>query len=128
MVKIPPVKLPDAEALAIYNPKLDKWSRGGTGPHWGKKPKIWSQVGPFKNHLSMFVDRYYAGRWLSYDAVLISDAYDGCVIVDVKTGKAHATLKLEELLMERAQRLQSEWKRTTPPPILKLDWSKKYGR
>jgi hypothetical protein len=94
------------------------------GPTWGKKPKIWSQVGPFKNHLAQFVDRHYSGRWLSFDAVVIDVAYDGCIVVDMKTSKAHATLKLEELLMERAKRIQSEWNRSTPVPILKLDWTK----
>jgi hypothetical protein len=122
-VKIPQVKLPETDALAIYNPQLGKWSRGGMGPTWGKKPKIWSQVGPLKNHLSQFVGRHYGGRRNGApEAIYISEKYDGCVLVDMKTGKEHATLKLEQLLFDRAVRIQRERASNNTLPILKGEW------
>ena len=34
------------------------YSRGGTGPSWGKFPKTWG-IGPFKNHVNMFSTNCY---------------------------------------------------------------------
>lgn len=79
---LPPLKL---EGYAIYNPITQMWSKGGTGPKWNKKPKIWSTVGNLKNHLNQMVYASTRYDWIpnSTTAINIRSVYDGCVIWDV---------------------------------------------
>ena len=37
----------------IYNPKIDKFSRGGLNIRWTKNGKVWATMGNLKSHLSM---------------------------------------------------------------------------
>jgi hypothetical protein len=60
--ELPAVK----NAFVIYDPKTEKYSRGGMTPSWSKKPKMWSGWGPLKNHLSMFIQVEYVGKESSY--------------------------------------------------------------
>jgi len=99
----PPMKL---EGYAIYNPATGKWSKGGTGPKWGKNPKVWGSRGHLKTHLCQFV-------WCRYGEkkVLLSDAYKGCIVVDVTTGKELERFLIHDYLLEVAKReLSSKYK------------------
>jgi hypothetical protein len=58
MEKIPTKLKPSTVLYAIQRKSDGAWSRGGSGPTWGKFPKTWGK-GAFKNHLLMFkVDGY----------------------------------------------------------------------
>jgi hypothetical protein len=78
------------KGYAIFNPSTGLWSRGGTGPKWGKNPKIWSNVGHLKNHLNQFVHRQYPDRWndLQKSRFKIRNSYRGCQLIDVTTGNS----------------------------------------
>lgn len=76
------------KGYAIFNPATGLWSKGGTGPKWAKNPKIWSNIGPLKNHINQFVSRQYPDRWnnLQNSRFKISNSYRGCQVIDVTTG------------------------------------------
>lgn len=54
MVDLPHIVLPE-HSYVIYDPNRDQYSRGGDGPNWSKKPKVWTTMGNLKNHLAMFI-------------------------------------------------------------------------
>ena len=63
----------------IYNPVLDKFSRGGLYNHWSKNGKVWATMGNLKSHLSMIKEYPYA-----------NNAYitDNCVVINVLTNES----------------------------------------
>ena len=94
MVSIP---LPRMEGYVIYNPDTGLFSAGGTGPTWRKKPKIWSGLGPLKNHLQLFVNSY--GRYAE-KKILIQGVYKGCICLDITTGLE--TFDMHAYMLQRA--------------------------
>jgi hypothetical protein len=78
------------KGYAIFNPATGLWSRGGIGNNWSKNPKIWSGIGPLKNHINQFVCRQYRTSYrmdLEKSRFFISNKYRGCQVIDVTTGK-----------------------------------------
>lgn len=57
--KLPAPKKPTV-FYAIYNPKNQKYSKGGAGyPTWARYPKTWG-LGGFKNHLNLYTTSAYS--------------------------------------------------------------------
>lgn len=111
------VKVPVRPAgYAIYNPKTDKWSRGGSRPtKWGKTPKIWSHIGHLKNHIRLYLGWQYAYRWNegkpdNFEAYIIHRDYDGCMIIDVATGEELKDFTIHDYLLDAAKREIAESK------------------
>jgi hypothetical protein len=83
--KLPMVK----NAFVIYDPKTEKYSRGGMSPSWSKKPKTWSGWGPLKNHLAMFIQYELLGKETSYldrkrkYGLTPHQPYTDCLIYDI---------------------------------------------
>lgn len=93
-------KLP-TEAWAIYNPNIEQWSRGGAGPKWGKRPKLWSTIGALKNHLNLMVyPRYKPGEPTQ---ICIRSVYNGCYIYDV-AAQARSDLRIDDILLSYVDR------------------------
>lgn len=93
-------KLP-TEAYAIYNPITEMWSRGGSGPKWGKKPKLWSSIGHLKNHLNLMVyPRYRHG---STPEIVVLTVYDSCYIFDVAK-QEQSTLLIADVIQSHVNR------------------------
>lgn len=86
------------KGYAIYNPETDLYSKGGTGPQWGKHPKIW-EIGPLKNHLYLFITEDYRNRTLR-----IRNPYIGCKLIDVSTGEETVEFNIEDLLTGATKR------------------------
>lgn len=96
---------PKIEGYMIYNPKKGLYSAGGTTPKWKKKPKIWSGMGPLKNHINMvaigshyinmYTNRttkdYYKRLYPDFDETKhtqifgYQNLYDDCVVIDLAT-------------------------------------------
>lgn len=77
------------KGYAIFDPATGLWSRGGVGRNWSKNPKIWSGMGPLKNHINQCIHRQYPGRWIHIEKsrFYISNKYRGCQVIDVTTGQ-----------------------------------------
>lgn len=97
----------DPSGYFIYDSVTEKFSRGGTGPDWGRTPKIWSGLGPLKNHINQFVRRDYVRR-----KVIVRNVYINSLIYNVLTRdvyeKTPLELKLEHI--ERQKKARSYWR------------------
>lgn len=105
-MKIEPI-IKKPEGFAIYNPKTQLYSAGGISPKWRKMGKIW-QIGPIKNHLYQFVRSDYSNH-----TYVISNTYDGCIIVDLETNQ-ESEMKIEDIYqkyidMQRTRYKQRNW-------------------
>lgn len=109
-VKAPEVKIPGVktklQGFAIYNKDTGQWSRGGTGPDWSKNAKVWSGLGPLKNHLSQFVHPEYPNRYneLKGNRFVISNRYKNCVVINVTTGLEEKELDIYTYLRDYVNR------------------------
>ena len=72
----------------IYNPKTNKYSRGGKNIHnlWSNTGKVWTSYKNFKLHLSMLQHSVYGGAILK--------EYEGCQLVTLKTSRSDSPLEL----------------------------------
>lgn len=73
------------KGYAIYNPNTGLWSRGGNPPSWSKNPKIWSNIGHIKSHLSMCIVDEYSYGLRNAGIVKLRKLYKGCMLLDVTT-------------------------------------------
>ena len=62
----------------IYNPVIDKFSRGGLDIHWSKNGKVWATMGNLKSHLSMLKEYLYTNNYIK----------DNCVVINVLTNES----------------------------------------
>lgn len=89
------IPLPKLEGYVIYDPTTGLFSSGGMPGkmHWRKKPKIWTGIGPLKNHLRQFkwhdYDRDINGYSIDEFILKVSECYKHAVIIDISTGKEH---------------------------------------
>lgn len=113
---IPPFKL---EGYAIYNPATGLWSKGGTGHDWKKKPKIWSNIGHLKNHLNLGIFARYSNKWNDEPCshFIISNRYNGCVVIDVTTGNALDPNWINEYYFDYIRRQKAERKYYADYPV-----------
>ena len=105
--KLPTVK----NAFVIYDPKTEKYSRGGMTPSWSKKPKMWSGWGPLKNHLAMFITIEYIGGWSKFVdrkkkyGLARYNPYEDCMIYDIVTNSYICRVKdlYNEMIIAREE-------------------------
>lgn len=64
----------------IYNPVIDKFSKGGLSTHWSKNGKVWATMGNLKSHLSMLkvYPHIYIHAYIT----------DNCVVINVLTDES----------------------------------------
>ncbi len=62
----------------IYNPVIDKFSRGGLYIHWSKNGKVWATMGNLKLHLTMIK------QYPDYSSYI----KDNCVVINVLTDES----------------------------------------
>ena len=97
------------KGYAIYNPATGLYSRGGWrdgGPKWSKNPKIWSDIGPLKNHLNMII---VGEDYRNYEFV-IRNYYRGCVILDVTTMQPATEIDAYQYAIEFVNKKKAESK------------------
>ena len=90
----------DPSGYFIYDNVTEKFSRGGTGPDWGRAPKIWSGLGPLKNHINQFVHRNYNR---DNSKIIIRNEYSNSLIYNVLTRDVYEKTPLE-LMYEHIER------------------------
>lgn len=91
------------EGYVILDPRTGQYSRGGTAPDWGKRPKVWSGIGPLKNHLNQFVHQTYGQT----DKIVVRSTYNGCIIINALTGDS-LDWSPHKYILEKAKALQEE--------------------
>lgn len=77
--------MPTETYFKIRNPRTGLFSKGGYGPKWDKKGKLWKNIGHVKNHL-----KQVTGDWQHRRSA--RSAYQGCEVVEivVNTEEANA--------------------------------------
>ncbi len=64
----------------IYNPLIDKFSKGGLYTHWSKNGKVWVTMGYLKSHLTMIKEYPHI-----YNHSYIKD---NCMVINVLTDES----------------------------------------
>lgn len=90
------ISIPEIKGFVIYNTKTQLFSSGGCYPRWKKKPKIWSDVGHLKNHLSQLIRN-------GYQTYYFDDVYKDAIILDMLT-KKESDIKIYEYLEDFSKR------------------------
>lgn len=99
------IKIPEIKGYAIYKPSTNLWSRGGSEPKWGKKPKIWPSIGHLKNHLAQHIQHEYAhdeNYKIRPVFIRINHYYSDCVLIDVSTNQPTKDFNILEYLQKKA--------------------------
>lgn len=123
-------KLPQPkQAFIIYDPKTEKYSRGGMTPTWSKKPKMWSGWGPLKNHLAMFISVEYLDRGNRYlnakrkHSIAHRQPYsEDCIIFDIvangQVAKVHDIYK--EMIYARVEQDKKDQDKRIADAIMQI--------
>lgn len=96
----------DPSGYFIYDNVREKFSRGGTRPDWGNSPRIWSGLGPLKNHINQFVYRDYGPK-----KIIVHNVYANSLIYNVLTRDVYEKTPLELMMehIERQKKARSYW-------------------
>ena len=92
---------PKMEGYVIYNPHNQLFSTGGCVPQWKKHGKIWSGIGPLKNHLNLFIYTQYRNKKIVINYVVYKD----CEIFNIFTNRK-ADLSISEYMLESVQKMK----------------------
>lgn len=94
------------QRYAIYHKEKQKWSKGGTSPEWVeiRSAKIWSGIGPVKNHLRQFL------RWqhLDYRAD-IENWVVVPIVLDFQIGEHISASAILDQAKEKELKKRKEW-------------------
>jgi hypothetical protein len=94
----------------ILDSETNLYSGGSSPPRWGKKPKIWSNIGHLKNHLNLVLTCNMSHDLISkIHYIKIPSYYRNSNVYDL-TGNI-VNFDIHEYLLEKAnwERTYSDW-------------------